>query len=199
MAKKNKTQNTADDTTEGVRTTRTKAKSRGKKKTEDEGTEDDDAIAEELAALENIADADDDGDNEADEPVEDTPKKGKKNKGKKDKSSAPRQTRAAREGKVGTNEIAAEGGTDSRTLRMVLRKHGPDGTGEIDKDPESGRWEWDSMNHRDVRKILGWLKRGEADDVKRDSLNKLKESVEARKAEKKNKKDKKGKKNKKNK
>lgn len=184
-----------DTATAEKRSTRAKAKSR-KNKDEVEGTEDDDSVDEELAQLEQLADSEtdevEDVDPDTDED-EDTPKKGKKG------NKAPRQSRAAKEGKVGTREIAEAGDTDARTLRMVLRKHGPTGTGEVDKDPETGRWEWDSLDHRDVKKILGWLKRGEAKDVKNESLQKLKDQKAKEKAEggKKGKKDKKGKKNKK--
>lgn len=127
-------------------------------------------------------DSEDTDDDDDDEEVE-KPKKNKK--GKKNKKT----TRAAGNGKVGTQEIAAEAGCDSRTLRMVLRKHA------VEKDPETGRYEWASLEDKTVKQILKWIKAGEAKDIKKESLDKLKEKKAAEGGKKKkNKKDKKKKK-----
>lgn len=154
-----------------------------KKKDNDEITDD------ELKELESLEDVDDE--DETTEPDEDTdddgdedeaPKAKKAKKGKKGKKgedeapakkrggAAPGKSRAAANGKVGTAEIAAAGGCDARTLRMVLRKH------EIEKDEETGRYEWDSMKDPTVKKILKLLKDGEADAVKQEGLQRLKDS-----------------------
>jgi hypothetical protein len=111
----------------------------------------------------------DEDEDEDDEEDEAPPKRAKK----------PRQSRAAADGKIGTNEIAEKAGVDSRTLRMVLRKH------KVPKDPETRRYQWDSWNNKTVKNILKWLKEGEADEIKKESLNKLKETQEAKRAAKK--------------
>jgi hypothetical protein len=202
-----------------------------KEKTSKKSEEITDDELKELAALENLedevsengveptADAD-----EGDEDTTKTSKKGKAGKkgGKKGKAAKeaartaakkrggalPGESRAAANGKVGTAEIAAAGGTDARTLRMVLRKH------EVEKNEETGRYEWGSMKDPAVKKILKLLKDGAAEEIKTEALNKLKERNDAKKktkdtstdstngdgatgeAKKKNKKNKKGKKNK---
>lgn len=158
-----------------------KAKRKSKKDEEIEGTEDDESIDEELAELEALATSDEDDedvDPDTDEE-DDEPKKGAKKK--------RRQSRAAADGKIGTQEIADRAGVDGRTLRMVLRKH------RIEKDEESGRYQWDDWDDKEVKKILKLIKDGAAREVKRESLDKLKANQEAKKG----KKGKKGKKNKK--
>ena len=78
---------------------------------------------------------------------------------------------------IGTAEIAEAAGVDSRTLRMVLRKH------SVAKDEETGRYEWPSLNHKQVKQILKWIKAGEADNIKQDAFNKLKERKAAKEDE----------------
>lgn len=141
-----------------------------------------------LAELEALEDVEPDEDVTG-EDTEETPapkkKKGKKNKDanvevetpkKKRGGAAPGESRAAANGKVGSAEIAAAGGTDARTLRMVLRKH------QIEKNPETNRYEWDSMKDPTVKKILKLLKDGEADNVKQEGLQRLKDSKAAKDA-----------------
>lgn len=126
---------------------------------------------------------DDDDDEEVEKPKSKKDKKGKKKKGK--------TSRAKANGKVGSQEVAEAGGVDARTLRMVLRKH------SIEKDEESNRYEWDSLEHPTVKKILKLIKEGAAKDVKKEGLDKLKAKKAAEKGEKKGKKGKKDKKKKK--
>jgi hypothetical protein len=119
----------------------------------------------ELTELENLTDLEDANTDEpeADEAVSNTPKSDKKSKkdkkkAKKDAAAAdkpkrrggaePGKSRAAANGKIGTAEIAAKGNTDARTLRMVLRKL------QVQKSPESNRYEWDDWNDKTVKKIL---------------------------------------------
>lgn len=153
----------------------------------------DTVLDDELEDLEDLDLEVDETDDEAEETPEEKPAKGKK-KGKKD--DAPKQSRSrTTDGKVGTREIAdaagLEGTAGARTLRMVLRKH------NIPKDEETGRYEWDSLEDKTVKKILKLINEGEADKVKKEGLDRLKEQQAAKRAEKKAKKDKKGKKNKK--
>lgn len=133
---------------------------------EDEEEEDDEDEDEPEDEDEDDEDEDEDEDDEEDE---EPPKRSKK----------PRQSRAAADGMVGTNEIAKKAGVDSRTLRMVLRKH------KVKKDPETRRYQWKSFNDPTVKKILKWLKAGEAEDIKKESLAKLKEGQEKKRAAKK--------------
>lgn len=155
-----------------------------------------DVTDDELAELESLTDVVDVDEPDEDEVQEEAPKK-KKGKGKKGKSApaedadeapakkkrstgaAPGKSRAAANGKVGTAEIAAEGGCDARTLRMVLRKL------QIEKDEETGRYEWDSMKDPTVKKILKELKGGAAERVKQEGLQRLKDQKAAKDAAKK--------------
>jgi hypothetical protein len=115
-------------------------------------------------------DEDEEDEDEDDEEDEEPPKRAAKK---------PRQSRAASDGMIGTNEIATKAGIDGRTLRMVLRKH------NVKKDPETRRYQWKSWNDKTVKKILAWCKAGEADDIKKESLAKLKDSQEKKRAAKK--------------
>lgn len=123
---------------------------------------------------EDTEDEDEDDEDEDDDEEVVVKKKSKKSKTK------PTTSRAAANGKVGSAEIAKEAGIDARRLRMVLRKH------EVEKDEESGRYEWSSMKHPTVKKILKWIKDGEADDIVKEQLQKLKDN-KAKKASKKKK------------
>ena len=129
---------------------------------DDDEDEDDDDDEDEDEDEEDDDDADDDEDEE-DEGEEPPAKKSKKSKSKKGKS------RASADGKVGTQEVADACGIDGRTLRMVLRKHA------IPKDPDTNRYEWSSLKHPEVRKIVKLVKeRGEGRKVKQESLDNLK-------------------------
>jgi hypothetical protein len=71
----------------------------------------------------------------------------------------------------------------------------------IPKDEESGRYEWSSLNSKEVKRIKKLVDGGAADKIKKASLDKLKAKKEAEKADKdaKAKTSKKGKKGKKKK
>jgi hypothetical protein len=133
--------------------------------------EDEDEVEEDEDLDDEDEDEDEDDDEEEDEDEEEEPKP-KKKKGKKQES------RAKASGKVGTQEVAEAFGTDGRTLRMVLRKH------NIDKDADSGRYEWSSLNHPEVKKIGKLLKGGAAKEAKQEGLDRLKATREAKKGEK---------------
>lgn len=144
---------------------------------------------EELEALENIDEelealAETTGEDEEEAPTE-APKKNKKGKKGKTKDSAPKESRSrTTDGKVGTREIAdaagLEGTSGARTLRMVLRKHA------IPKDDETGRYEWASLKDPTVKKILKLIEGGEAEKVKKEGLDRLKQQQEDKRAAKKN-------------
>lgn len=142
----------------------------------------------ELESLEDLDDAADEAPTADEAPVTKKGKKGKKGnkaadeateeapKKKRSGGAAPGESRAAANGKIGTAEIAAKGGTDARTLRMVLRKH------SVPKNPETNRYEWDSWDDKAVKNILKLLKGGEAENVKKEGLQRLKDSKEAKDA-----------------
>lgn len=164
-----------------------------------EDDEVDTELLEELDELEESDDAEDtdadedDTEDEDDEDEEPAPKKGKK--GKASTTSTPSRSRTT-DGKVGTREIAEKAGVSGRVLRMVLRKH------EVEKDSETGRYEWDSMKDKEVKQILKWIEDGEAANIQKEALDKLKAKKAADKeaeapATKGSKKGKKGKKGKK--
>jgi hypothetical protein len=129
-----------------------------------------------------VDDEDEDEEDEEDEDEEEEeeePAPKKKGKGKtstssksgsaskkKASGSSPSRSRTT-DGKVGVQEVAAAAGTDARKLRMVLRKH------EIEKDEDVGRYEWSSLNHPEVKKILKLVKGGAVKQATNESLAKL--------------------------
>jgi hypothetical protein len=125
---------------------------------EDEDLEEDEDVEEEPE------DEDDDDEDEDDAP----PKRRAKAPAKKATAKKPAKSRAKENGKVGTQELAAALDVDGRTLRIVLRKH------NIEKDPESNRYEWDDMDDPVVKKIIKLIKSGEAKRAKQESLDALK-------------------------
>jgi hypothetical protein len=153
--------------------------------------DEDELLDDELESLEDLDLEVDDTDDEAEE----TPKKDKKGKKNKSKGESKPSRSRTTDGKVGTREIAdaagLEGTAGARTLRMVLRKH------NIPKDEETGRYEWDSLEDKTVKKILKLINDGEAEKVKKEGLDRLKEQQAAKREAKKAAKGKKGKKNKK--
>lgn len=119
---------------------------------------------------------DEEEDDDEDEEEEEEPapkkksKKSSKGKAKGKKSSRSRTT----DGKVGTQEIAEAAGIDARKLRILLRKMRSNGE-DIEPDPETGRYEYSSLNHPMVKKILKAVKSGAADAAAREGLSKLKD------------------------
>lgn len=159
---------------------------KSQKEKKDEVTDD------ELAELENLEGAEEPDEEETEEETPKPKKKDKKGKkdkaGKKGTKGAAKQSRAAANGKVGTQEIVNyinENGltdkpVDGRQLRMVLRKHR--GEKGIELDPETNRWEWDSMDAKPVKAIIGFVKAGEVESVKQEGLDRLKQNREDAKA-----------------
>jgi ABC-type Zn2+ transport system substrate-binding protein/surface adhesin len=123
--------------------------------------EDDDEDEDEESDDGEDEDEDDEEEDEDEEEEEEAPKKSKKGKAK---ASRSRTT----DGKVGTSELAAAAGTDARGLRMVLRKM------NIQKDPETSRYEWDSLKDPEAQKIIKAVKKGAVKDAQKESLDKLK-------------------------
>lgn len=116
---------------------------------------------------------DDDFDDEDDEDEAPAPKKRKPVKAAA-KPTKPSRSRTT-DGKVGTAEVAAAAGIDSRALRMVLRKHA------IPKDEETSRYEWASLESPQVKKILKLIAAGEHKKISGEAFKKLKDRADAKK------------------
>lgn len=122
---------------------------------------------------------DDDDDDEEDEEPAPAPKRrgrpaGKTSASTKSKAPAKKTKKAVEKDFVSSSDVAEHLGVDTRTLRMVLRKH------NIEKDPDSSRYQWSSLNHPTVKKIAKLIKSGEATNIRKEQLDKLK-TVQAEK------------------
>jgi hypothetical protein len=128
-------------------------------------------------------DEDEDEDDEDDDEEEEEVPASKNGRGKK--ASKPRQSRAAADGLVGTQEVAEFCGVSSRELRMVLRKLREKDTA-FQPDSETGRYQWKSLKDPRVKKIKKAIDSGLHKKIRDESLNRLKEQNAAKKAEKEN-------------
>jgi hypothetical protein len=141
-----------------------------------------------------------DEDEDEDEDEEPAPKKGRGKKSEPAAKKPPRKSRAAADGMVGTQEVAELCGIDSRQLRMALRELRKKDD-SFAPDSETGRYQWKSLNDKQVKKIKKAIDAGLHKEVRDAQLNKLKEQKAAEKEAKTNdattKTKKKGKKNKK--
>lgn len=141
---------------------------------EDEDVEEDEDDDEDEDEDEDL-DEEDDEDEEDEEDEEPAPKKRSaksKTSKKSPAKSKPSRSRTT-DGKVGTQEVADHCGVDARKLRMVLRKH------NIEKDSETGRYEWSSLNHPVVKKIKKLIDSGAASEVQKEKLAGLKKGKKA--------------------
>lgn len=140
-----------------------------------------------VEAIESAPDEDDeeeedeeDEEDDDEEEEEAPPKKGKgkakstpsKTKGKKGKSAQSRSRTT--DGMVGTQEIADAAGIAPRKLRILLRK-----LDYVEPDEETGRYEYSSLKHPTVQKILKAVKTGAADRAAKEGLDKLKDRKKA--------------------
>jgi hypothetical protein len=99
------------------------------------------------------------------------------------KAPTKRPSRAAADGLVGTQEVAEFCGVSSRELRMVLRelrKKNP----KFAPDSETGRYQWKSLNDKQVLAIKKAIDSGLHKDIKTASLEKLKADQAEKKASK---------------
>jgi hypothetical protein len=169
-----------------------KTAKKGKKETvsddeleELEGIEELDELEDEDEDVDEVEDEDEDEPEDEDEDEEDeepAPKKGKSKKAAKPAAEKkPRQSRAAADGMVGTQELAADLDVTPRELRMVLRK-----LREQDPvyapDAETGRYQWKSLKDKQVLKIKKAIKSGLHKQIRDESLQKLKDAKAAEKA-----------------
>ena len=106
---------------------------------DEEEVEDDEEVEEEDDDLEDEEEDDEDEEDDPDEkPARSKSKRtSKKTAAKKEKSG------------IGTKEIAEALGTTPRQLRMFLRGHKFQ-----TKDDRDGRYNWSSLNHPEVKKIM---------------------------------------------
>jgi hypothetical protein len=160
------------------------ARTAKKSKPNTDVVEDEEIDSELLEELDELEESDDDEDTDLDEEDEDDEDDDedeepapKSKKGKKAAAPAKESRSRTTDGKVGTREIAEKAGVSARVLRMVLRKHA------VEKDEETRRYEWDSMKDPTVKQILKWIKDGEAKDIQKEALDKLKERKAAQKEE----------------
>lgn len=122
-------------------------------------------------------DEDEEEDDEDEDDEEEEPAAKKKGKGK----PKAKKSNAAKNGFVGTAELADDLDIDSRTLRMVLRKL-REQDDAFAPDSESGRYQWKSLNDPQVKKIRKAIAKGVHKDIKKESLDRLKEKKAAEKA-----------------
>jgi hypothetical protein len=108
-----------------------------------------------------------DEDDDDDEEEEEAPRKRRSSKSSSKSKSKASRSRTT-DGKVGTQEVAEHLGIEPRALRMVLRRL------KIDKDDETQRYEWSSLNHPAVKKIKKAVEGGAVKREQRASLDKLK-------------------------
>lgn len=109
-----------------------------------------------LEELDEVSDEEDEFEEEPDAK----PTKSKRSKAKK--AAKPKKEREG----IGTNEVAAEAGIDSRKLRMLLRAEFP--------REEGGRYQWKSLNDPEVKAILKRIRAGGANEAQQKSLDKVK-------------------------
>lgn len=124
-----------------------------------------------------VEDDDEDEDEDDDEEEEEeTPKQKKKRKkaaAAKNGKAKPSRSRTT-DGKVGVAEVADAAGIEGRKLRILLRKK------KVEKDPDTGRYEWSSLNNKEVKQILKWVKAGEAAAAANEGIDRLKAAREAK-------------------
>jgi hypothetical protein len=136
--------------------------------------EDEDVEDEEEPDDEDEDEDEDDDDEDDDEEEEVAPKKSKK-------TSKPRQSRAAADGLVGTQEVADFCGVSSRELRMVLRKL-REKDSKFAPDSETGRYQWKSLKDKQVVALKKAIDKGLHKEIRAASLEKLKADQAEKKA-----------------
>lgn len=139
----------------------------------DDLEEEDEDVEDEEEPDDEDEDEDEDEEDDEDEEEEVAPKKSKKAK--------PRQSRAAADGLVGTQEVADFCGVSSRELRMVLRKL-REKDSKFAPDPETGRYQWKSLKDKQVVALKKAIDKGLHKEIRAESLDKLKADQAEKKA-----------------
>lgn len=103
-----------------------------------------------------------------DEEEEDPDEAPKSRRGRKKKTAAKKA--APEKSGVGTAEVADAAGIEPRQLRMYLRSKGiQPGGGD-----GGGRYNWSSMNAKEVKQILADINKGAVDKLNKEKLADLK-------------------------
>jgi hypothetical protein len=102
-----------------------------------------------------------------DEEEEDPDEAPKSRRGRKKKTAAKKA--APEKSGVGTAEVAAEAGIEPRQLRMYLRSKGIQ-----PGDDRDGRYNWPSMNSKEVQTILREINKGAVDKLNKEKIADLK-------------------------
>ena len=134
---------------------------------EDEEEEDDIEDVEEEEDEEEDEEEEPEDEDEEDEEDEDEEPAPKKSRRKTSTKVTVKKSREAENGRVGTQEVAAHFGIDSRALRILLRRH------DIPVNEDSGRYSWKSLSDPRVVKIGKLIKSGEHKRAQREQLEKV--------------------------
>lgn len=144
---------------------------------EDEEEEDEEEEEEDEDLDDDLEDLDEDLEEDEDEEEEEAPKRRTR------KPATARSKKRSRsnevDGRIGTQEVADHFKVSSRDLRVLLRKQG------IEKDADTQRYEWDSLEDPEVVRIGKLIRKGAIDKAKKESLDRLKEATAKKKAAKK--------------
>lgn len=145
----------------------------------DEELEDDELEEDEEFEDEEEDEEEDEDEDDEDEEEEPAPKKRRKGAPAKSKKSAskkspPKRKSAAERGVVGTVEVAEAAGTTPRQLRIVLRRFQGN---PFTQDEDSGRWEWSSLNHPHVKKLIKMFADGDTGGRAKDDEAKTKSTA----------------------
>jgi phage antirepressor YoqD-like protein len=143
-----------------------------KKKAADE--DEIDALVDDLD--DEIEDVEEDDDDDLEDDVEED---------EEDPDEAPKKSRRSRKAKtskakaevsgVGTTEVAEAAGIEPRQLRMYLRAN------DVQTDRE-GRYNWSSLNAKEVQRILKDIKQGAVAKLNKEKLDSLKGKKAAKKS-----------------
>ena len=144
-----------------------------KRKTDDEDEIDAlvDGLDDELDEDEDVEDVEEDEeedveeDEEEDEDPDEAPKRSRSRKSKTKKVT---KTKVEKTG-VGTVEVAEAAGIEPRQLRMYLRAQGIQGG-----DSREGRYNWPSLQSKEVQRIIKDIKGGAVKQLNEEKLSSLK-------------------------
>jgi hypothetical protein len=121
-----------------------------------------DELDEEEEVEDEIEDVEDELEDEEEEDPDEAPKRTRKTRKKK---ATTKRVKVEQNG-VGTSDVAAAAGIEPRQLRMYLRAQGI--------EPTEGRYNWPSLESREVKQILGAINKGAVDKLNKEKLADLK-------------------------
>ena len=106
-------------------------------------------------------------DEEEDEEEDEEPAPRRRAKKATPKKKKVTRSRAAKDGMVGSSEVAEHFGIEPRSLRVLLRKN------KIPKDADSGTYQWRSLTSPAVVKIGKLIKSGGVRKAQQENFDKL--------------------------